>query len=157
MLDSVPFVSGKVVAISGGARGIGLATARAFAADGAQVAVGDVDRVVEPGLTAYRLDVTDAGSFERFVKTVERDLGPLDVLVNNAGVDWMAPFTRSRTRSPAGRSRSTCWARSSARGWALARMLPREAVLLGLGIARLTEDTDAEARRDYHRRMFGAG
>jgi NAD(P)-dependent dehydrogenase (short-subunit alcohol dehydrogenase family) len=69
-----------------------LATARAFVADGARVAVGDVDRVDEPDLTAYPLDVTDTRSFERFVEAVERDLGPLDVLVNNAGVLVAGPI-----------------------------------------------------------------
>ena len=79
----------RVVAITGGARGIGLATARALVADGVQVAIGDLDLAPLPaelGAPAYLLDVTDPGSFERFVGAVERDLGPLDVLINNAGV-----------------------------------------------------------------------
>ena len=80
------------MAVTGGARGIGLATARAFAADGARVAVGDVDRVVEPDLRSYPLDVRDTASFEGFVGAVERDLGPLNVLVNNAGVLAAGPI-----------------------------------------------------------------
>jgi NAD(P)-dependent dehydrogenase (short-subunit alcohol dehydrogenase family) len=76
----------RVVAITGGARGIGLATARALAADGARVAVGDLDEAGISGVAAYPLDVTSPVSFARFVTAVERDLGPLDVLVNNAGV-----------------------------------------------------------------------
>jgi NAD(P)-dependent dehydrogenase (short-subunit alcohol dehydrogenase family) len=76
----------RVVAITGGARGIGLATARALAADGAHVAIGDLDAAAVHGAAAYPLDVTSPVSFARFVTDVERDLGPLDVLVNNAGV-----------------------------------------------------------------------
>lgn len=76
----------RVVAITGGARGIGLATARALVADGACVAIGDLDGAGVSDVAAYPLDVTSPGSFARFVAAVERDLGPLDVLVNNAGV-----------------------------------------------------------------------
>ncbi len=82
-----------MVAVTGGARGIGLATARAFAADGARVAVGDLDPAAAFDGPAYPLDVTDAASFERFVASVERDLGPLDVLINNAGVLSAGPIT----------------------------------------------------------------
>ncbi|MDT4899558.1 MAG: hypothetical protein QOJ78_488 [Pseudonocardiales bacterium] len=86
-------VRGKVIAITGGARGIGYATATRLIADGAKVAIGDIDDVRlkeaagELGSTAYaRLDVTDPESFERFLDYVEDELGPLDVLVNNAGI-----------------------------------------------------------------------
>ena len=87
-------LSGHVVAITGGARGIGRATAAALAREGAKVAIGDLD----PALTertaselsgevrGYQLNVTDRASFEAFVDAVERDLGPLDVIVNNAGI-----------------------------------------------------------------------
>jgi len=76
----------RVVAITGGARGIGLATARALVADGAHVAIGDLDEIDVRGAAGYPLDVTSPASFARFVTSVERDFGPLDVLVNNAGV-----------------------------------------------------------------------
>ncbi|WP_375482971.1 SDR family oxidoreductase [uncultured Jatrophihabitans sp.] len=86
-------VHGKVVAISGGARGIGYATARRLIDDGARVAIGDIDderlkeAVGELGVTAYtHLDVTDPDSFARFLDHVEDVLGPVDVVVNNAGI-----------------------------------------------------------------------
>jgi NAD(P)-dependent dehydrogenase (short-subunit alcohol dehydrogenase family) len=87
---------GRVVAITGAARGIGRATARALLAGGAQVAIGDVDaealRAASFDGPAYPLDVTDPASFERFVAAVEDDLGPLDVLINNAGVLAAGPI-----------------------------------------------------------------
>jgi NAD(P)-dependent dehydrogenase (short-subunit alcohol dehydrogenase family) len=87
-------VAGKVVAITGGARGIGRATAAALAAAGAKVAIGDVDvqaaenaaKELGHGVLAVAVDVSDAASFERFLDAVESRLGPLDVLVNNAGI-----------------------------------------------------------------------
>ncbi|GAB2464435.1 SDR family oxidoreductase [Jatrophihabitans fulvus] len=91
-------IQGKVVAITGGARGIGYATAQRLVADGARVAIGDVDpqrlkeAVGELGITAYaQVDVTDPESFERFLDHVEDVLGPLDVLVNNAGIMPLGP------------------------------------------------------------------
>ncbi|MGW1675373.1 SDR family oxidoreductase [Streptomyces sp. NPDC002324] len=87
-------LAGKTVAITGGARGIGLATARALAARGASVAIGDLDvneakkAAEELGVQAFavHLDVSDRNSFQAFLDDVEAALGPLDVLVNNAGI-----------------------------------------------------------------------
>ena len=90
---------GKVVAITGAARGIGLATAKACAARGMKVAIGDLDeaeakRAAEgvPGAVGLPLDVTDRESFERFLDAADEQLGNVDVLVNNAGIMQLGPF-----------------------------------------------------------------
>ncbi len=87
-------VTDAVVAITGGARGIGEATARAFHRAGARVAVGDLDGALADrvasglgaGALAGELDVSDPDSFGAFVASVESRLGPVDILVNNAGI-----------------------------------------------------------------------
>jgi NADP-dependent 3-hydroxy acid dehydrogenase YdfG len=87
-------LTGRVVAITGGARGIGRATASACVRAGMRVAIGDVDVVVAQrtaaelahGTIAVALDVCDRASVRDFLDTVEERLGPLDVLVNNAGI-----------------------------------------------------------------------
>jgi NAD(P)-dependent dehydrogenase (short-subunit alcohol dehydrogenase family) len=98
-------LDGQVVAITGGARGIGRAAAAALIAQGARVAIGDIDaRLAEqaglelgtpptpgspptpPTTIGLPLDVTDRRSFAEFLDEVESRLGPLDVLINNAGI-----------------------------------------------------------------------
>jgi NAD(P)-dependent dehydrogenase (short-subunit alcohol dehydrogenase family) len=96
-------ISGRVAAISGGARGIGLAIGEALARRGARVALGDLDGEAAERAAAglageavgLPLDVTDPGSFERFLDAVRDRLGPLDVLVNNAGVMVVGPFAEA--------------------------------------------------------------
>ena len=86
-------VNGKVIVITGGARGIGYATAQTLRRLGAEVAIGDIDEAavkeagtgLDVGFYA-RCDVTDRQSFATFLDDVERELGPVDVLVNNAGI-----------------------------------------------------------------------
>ncbi|HEU0018723.1 MAG TPA: SDR family oxidoreductase [Thermoleophilaceae bacterium] len=92
-------LNGKVIAITGAARGIGLATAKACAARGMKVAIGDLDlaeaqRAAEsaPGAIALALDVTDRQSFEAYIDATEAQLGPVDVLVNNAGIMQLGSF-----------------------------------------------------------------
>ena len=91
---------GRIVAITGGARGIGKATARALVLKGAKVAIGDLDRELAEqtaaeiggGTLALELDVTRRDSFEGFLDQVEERLGSLDVLVNNAGIMPLGRF-----------------------------------------------------------------
>ena len=87
-------LAGRIVVITGGARGIGAATARMLIAEGALVAIGDVDGDLAArtagelgGRTlGLPLDVTDHAGYSAFLDQVERDLGPIDVLINNAGI-----------------------------------------------------------------------
>ena len=87
-------LDGKVAIITGGARGMGAATSRLFAAEGAKVAICDVladdgaALAAELGDTVrfYHLDVTSEDAWASVVAKVEADLGPVDVLVNNAGI-----------------------------------------------------------------------
>jgi NADP-dependent 3-hydroxy acid dehydrogenase YdfG len=93
-------LQGKVVAITGGARGIGKATAQALVRKGAKVAIGDLDRELAESTAAelggetlaLELDVTRRDSFEGFLDQVEERLGSLDVLVNNAGIMPLGRF-----------------------------------------------------------------
>lgn len=92
--------TGQVVAVTGGARGIGREIARTLAAAGARVAIGDRDEAAavatagELGGTVrgFALDVTETDSFRGFLTAVESLWGPIDVLVNNAGVMWVGSF-----------------------------------------------------------------
>jgi len=91
---------GKVVAITGAARGIGRATAWALAREGARIAIGDLDADLAEETAAalpaeaigVRLDVTDRDSFAAFVARAEERLGPIDVLINNAGIMPLGRF-----------------------------------------------------------------
>jgi NADP-dependent 3-hydroxy acid dehydrogenase YdfG len=93
-------LAGKVVAITGGARGIGRATAAALITQGARVAIGDIEadlaektaQELGGGTLGLPLDVTDRAGFDRFLTDVEERVGPLDVLINNAGIMPVGPF-----------------------------------------------------------------
>lgn len=100
-------LNGKVVAITGGARGIGKTTARALVGKGCRVAIGDLDSGLAEGAAAelgggsvgLALDVSDRASFRRFLDEAERQLGPIDVVVNNAGLMPVTPFVEESDAS----------------------------------------------------------
>ncbi|RSM85805.1 SDR family NAD(P)-dependent oxidoreductase [Kibdelosporangium aridum] len=85
-------LGGAHVAITGAGQGIGRMTAQRMAAQGARVAVGDIDTeaakrtAADIGGTAHHLDVTDPASFATFLAEAEQANGPLMILVNNAGI-----------------------------------------------------------------------
>lgn len=87
-----------VVAVTGGARGIGAAIAAEAADRGARVAIGDLDLELAQstakglGAQALPLDVTSRSSWEAFVAEVQERFGALDVLVNNAGIMPTGPL-----------------------------------------------------------------
>jgi NAD(P)-dependent dehydrogenase (short-subunit alcohol dehydrogenase family) len=100
MAKKLRSLDGQVVAITGGGRGIGRATAAALIAQGARVAIGDIDAELAEktaselgsGTIGLPLNVTDRDSFATFLDETERQLGPLDVLINNAGIMPVGPF-----------------------------------------------------------------
>lgn len=96
----------KTVIVTGGGGGIGGATCRRLAHDGAKVAVFDMnlesaqrvaDGINESGGTAaaFKCDITDRAAVDAAVAATEAQLGPIDVLVNNAGWDIFKPFTKT--------------------------------------------------------------
>ena len=98
--------SDRTVVVTGGGGGIGGATCRRFARDGARVAVLDLNpeaaekvaaaiRAEGGAAQAFKCDITDRASVDAAVAALEQALGPIDVLVNNAGWDVFKPFTKT--------------------------------------------------------------
>ena len=93
-------LEGKSALITGAARGIGAAFAKAYVEEGATVAIGDIDTTraaataAEIGAGAYpvRLDVTDQASIDAAIAEVTAKADGLDILVNNAAIFDLAPF-----------------------------------------------------------------
>jgi 2-hydroxycyclohexanecarboxyl-CoA dehydrogenase len=94
-------LEGKIALVTGGASGIGAATARRLSAEGARVAIGDLNEEGARELAGEldglgcALDVTDTASVRAAVAAIEEQLGPVDVLVNNAGTDLFSYFVNS--------------------------------------------------------------
>jgi short-subunit dehydrogenase len=100
MAKQARILAGQTAAITGAARGIGRATAQALTRKGVRVAIGDLDveaarrtaQELGPTAIALSLDVTERESFARFLDDTEAQLGPVDVLVNNAGIMQVGRF-----------------------------------------------------------------
>jgi NAD(P)-dependent dehydrogenase (short-subunit alcohol dehydrogenase family) len=126
-------LNGRVVAITGAARGIGRATAAALVREGARVGIGDIDlelarkTAAELGdsVRAYELDVTSRPSVAAFLDAVEHDLGPLDVMVNNAGIMPVGPFVEESDASAVRQVDINVHGVIFGMKEALSRMLPR--------------------------------
>lgn len=89
---------GRIVLITGGSKGIGLACAQAFIAEGARVAIcsrdpENIDTALArlPGALGFAADLTDADDAAAMVAKVEETLGPIDILVNSAGAARRVP------------------------------------------------------------------
>lgn len=91
-------LQGKTALITGAARGIGLAFAKAYIAEGARVAIADIDAprladaAAEIGATPIAMDVTDEASIAAGVAESVAALGAIDILINNAAVFSAAPI-----------------------------------------------------------------
>ena len=100
-------LSGRVAVVTGGGRGIGKAIAKALVDEGARVAIGDLDGSAAAQAAAelgrdtlgMQLDVTDHAGYTAFLDEVERRLGGIDVLVNNAGIMPVTPLAEEDAAS----------------------------------------------------------
>ena len=103
-------LAGRVALVTGGAGGIGRAIAAALYAEGAAVAVADLDGDAAVAYAAtlegsetgggravgVRIDVSNSSDVGAAIAVAERELGPVEVLVNNAGIDVIEPFVESK-------------------------------------------------------------
>jgi 3-hydroxybutyrate dehydrogenase len=93
-------LNGKVALVTGAASGIGRAIAEAYAKAGAKVAIADIAaekataaaHALGPNAIGLAMDVTDEAQVEEGFARTQRDLGPVDILVSNAGIQVIAPL-----------------------------------------------------------------
>jgi NAD(P)-dependent dehydrogenase (short-subunit alcohol dehydrogenase family) len=126
-------LAGASVAVTGAGRGIGRAIAIRLASAGARVAISDIDvdsaqavaGGIGAGAFALGLDVTRPDQFTAFLDAAEERHGPLAVLVNNAGVDWIGPFHEEPDEVTRREIEINLYGTAVGTKLALARMLPR--------------------------------
>jgi short-subunit dehydrogenase len=128
------FLEGASAAVTGGGNGIGRAIAIQLAAAGARVAVGDVDvesaeavagEIGDERAFGARLDISDNDQFARFLDAAEERHGPLAVMVNNAGIDWIGPFHEEPDEVTRREIEVNLYGATIGSKLALQRMLPR--------------------------------
>ena len=139
-------VAGVSAAVTGGGHGIGRAIARVLARAGARVAVGDIDADAaeaagrEIGGVGMHLDVRDPAAFEAFLDAAEQAHGPLGLMVNNAGIDWIGPFHEEPDSVTRRELEVNLYGTILGSKLALARMLPRRSghlVNVASGVGRV--------------------
>jgi NAD(P)-dependent dehydrogenase (short-subunit alcohol dehydrogenase family) len=128
-----PFLAGASAAVTGAGNGIGRAIAISLARAGARVAVSDIDpkaadavaHEIGVSAVAMRLDVVDGERFRAFLDLAEDRHGPLTIMVNNAGVDWIGPFHEQPDMVTRREIEINLYGTTLGSKLALARMLPR--------------------------------
>ena len=144
----MPDLAGASAAVTGGGHGIGRAIAARLAGAGARVAIGDVDlaaaeqvaREIGDGAFAMALDIADRDSFAAFLDAAEERHGPLAVMVNNAGIDWIGPFHEEPDEVTRREIDVNLFGTTIGSKLALARMLPRRSghlVNVASGVGRV--------------------
>ncbi|MCU1546274.1 MAG: short-chain dehydrogenase [Homoserinimonas sp.] len=106
-LDLTQRLAGRVAVVTGGASGIGLATAQRFAAEGAVVVIGDMDEVAgaraaeQVGGMFIKVNVADEGEVDNLFDTAQTTYGSVDIAFNNAGISPADDDSIETTELPA--------------------------------------------------------
>jgi short-subunit dehydrogenase len=141
-------LAGLSTAVTGGGNGIGRAIALGLARAGARVAIGDRDlpaaeavaKEIGDGAFAFELDISDPDAFAAFLDAAEQRHGPLAVMVNNAGIDWIGPFHEEPDDVTRREIDVNLFGTTTGSKLALQRMLPRRSghlVNVASGVGRV--------------------